>query len=247
MPSLVSGFDYGQSFENECRIEYSEQRPEPRATNGENPLTAYFDAHKEGPGIWKWRHYFDIYHRHFAKFIGQEVHILEIGVYSGGSLGMWRSYFGDRCHVYGIDIEEACKAYEDLGVQIFIGDQADRLFWKRFKRDVPNIDIVIDDGGHLPDQQMITLEELLPHIRTNGVYMCEDVHGTMHRFSTFVNGVTHSLNAFNVSDEGIAANPFQAAVQSVHHYPFVVVIEKLPVPRHEFQLERHGTQWEPFL
>jgi len=32
-----------------------------------NPLEAYFDAHIEGPGIWKWRHYFDVYDRHLEK------------------------------------------------------------------------------------------------------------------------------------------------------------------------------------
>lgn len=29
-----------------------------------NPLETSFNARVEGPGIWKWRHYFDIYHRH---------------------------------------------------------------------------------------------------------------------------------------------------------------------------------------
>src|SRR5690348_2802772 len=48
----------------------------------QNPLEQYCNAHTIGPGIWKWRHYFDIYHRHFQKFIGREVHLIEIGVYS---------------------------------------------------------------------------------------------------------------------------------------------------------------------
>lgn len=44
----------------------------------------YFVTHNTGPGIWKWLHYFDIYHRHLQKFRGKEVNILEIGIYSGG-------------------------------------------------------------------------------------------------------------------------------------------------------------------
>jgi hypothetical protein len=59
-----------------------------------NPLRRFFEAHKRGHGIWKWNHYFEIYHRHFSKFRGREVHILEIGIYSGGSLEMWKDYFG---------------------------------------------------------------------------------------------------------------------------------------------------------
>src|SRR5690242_2489204 len=95
----------------------------------DNPLRAFFNARTEGHGIWKWDHYFDAYHRHFARFRGTEVHILEIGIYSGGSLEMWRNYFGPRCHVYGVDVEEACRRYEDAQTTVFIGDQADRAFW----------------------------------------------------------------------------------------------------------------------
>src|SRR4051812_8731031 len=56
-----------------------------------NPLRASFDAVTSGPGVWKWLHYFDIYHRHLERFVGKPVTIVEIGVYSGGSLSMWRS------------------------------------------------------------------------------------------------------------------------------------------------------------
>src|SRR3954453_17281724 len=60
------------------------------SSNGEfepsGPLRAHFEANREGPGIWKWLHYFDIYERHLKRFVGREVRILEVGVYSGGSL-----------------------------------------------------------------------------------------------------------------------------------------------------------------
>ena len=48
--------------------------------------------------------------RDFKKFIGCEVHVVEVGIYSGGSLAMWRDYFGSKCHVYGIDIAEECDS-----------------------------------------------------------------------------------------------------------------------------------------
>ena len=73
-----------------------------------NPLEAYFDSVTEGPGIWKWRHYFAIYHRHLQRFVGKAPRVLEIGIYSGGSLPMWLHYFGDGTQVYGVDIEPAC-------------------------------------------------------------------------------------------------------------------------------------------
>jgi hypothetical protein len=221
-----------------------------------NPLRAYFDSHKEGRGIWKWLHYFDIYDRHFRRFRGREVHVLEIGVYSGGSLSMWKDYFGKACRIYGVDIEEACKAYEDDVTRIFIGDQADRNFWKRFKEQVPILDIVIDDGGHEPNQQIVTLEELLPHLRPGGVFLCEDVCGTFNRFASYMNGCIHDLNASDSMIGNLATNErrqtckttgFQSAIRSIHSYPFVTVIEKNETPLTELVAPKHGTQWEPFL
>src|SRR5690349_20995738 len=162
-----------------------------------NPLRTYFDTLVEGPGVWKWLHYFDLYHRHLEKFVGRDMSLVEVGVYSGGSLGMWRHFFGPGCHIHGIDIEEACREYEGPGTTIHIGDQADRAFWARFRRAVPDVDVFIDDGGHEPEQQMVTLEEMLPHLRPGGVYVCEDVHGVGNGFAAFVQSLSDALNAFS--------------------------------------------------
>jgi hypothetical protein len=159
-----------------------------------NHLRTFFDNRKVGAGIWKWLHYFEIYERHFSRFRGQEVHIAEIGIYSGGSLEMWRDYFGPRAYIYGVDIEPRCKVYEHDRVKVFIGDQADKSFWREFRTRVPKLDIVIDDGGHEYEQQLTSLEELLPHLRPGGVYLCEDVHGAFNRFASYVGGLAHKLN-----------------------------------------------------
>jgi SAM-dependent methyltransferase len=224
-------------------------------TDQSNPLRAFFDAHRAGPGIWKWQHYFDVYERHFRRFRGQEVHVLEIGVYSGGSLGMWRDYFGPGAHVYGVDIESACKAYEQDMVKVFIGDQADRGFWRRFRAEVPRLDIVIDDGGHLYHQQRTTLEELLPHLRPGGVFVCEDVHGEFHPFASYMSGMAQMLNGGDVTNHlddserrlVSKATPFQSAIGSVSFYPLVIVIEKNLSAVPELVAPKHGDQWQPFL
>src|SRR6185437_3589006 len=166
---LWRGFKNWSSFTDWCRA----TPIAPAETS--NTLLEYFNSHTEGRGIWKFLHYFPIYERYFSQFRGKEVHILEIGIYSGGSLEMWREYFGPRCSVYGVDIEPNCKTYENSSVRVFIGDQSDRTFWKDFKKQVPILDIVIDDGGHEPEQQIATLEELLPHLRPGGIYLCEDI------------------------------------------------------------------------
>ena len=217
----------------------------------ENPLAAYFQSHTEGRGIWKWLHYFEVYHRHLRRFVDQEVHVVEVGIYSGGSLDMWKHYFGPKCHLYGVDIEPACKAYESTRTRVFIGDQADRRFWQGFKREIPNVDVFIDDGGHHPEQQIVTLEEMLPHLRPGGVYVCEDVHGTQNGFSAYVRGMADNLNAQSgpraAQELGFSATPFQRAIHSFHFYPFVCVIERHSEPLEELVAPKHGTEWQPFL
>jgi hypothetical protein len=221
-----------------------------------NPLREFFNNRKEGSGIWKWNHYFDIYDRHFCKFRGQEVHVLEIGVYSGGSLEMWRDYFGSKAHIYGVDIEPACRAYETDSVEIVIGDQGDRQFWREFRRKVPVLDIVIDDGGHQPEQQIVSVEELLPFLRPGGVYLCEDVTGEFNQFASYIHGLGHRLNDYSLYREFpddnsrrlvCGSTPFQCSVGSIHLYPFVTVLERNPFEVAELVAPKHGTEWQPYL
>lgn len=220
--------------------------------SGQNPLLAFFEDRKAGRGIFKWRHYFEIYDRHFNRFRGREVNVLEIGVYSGGSLEMWRDYFGAQSHIYGVDIQPKCKAYEASSITISVGDQSDRDFWKRFKATTPPLDIVIDDGGHQPEQQVISFEELFPVLRPGGLYVCEDLGGSFNGFMMYAQGLVHDLN----SSEGVVGHPelrerrqvckttsFQSAVGSVHFYPFVVVVERTGSAVSELISSMHGTDW----
>jgi hypothetical protein len=204
-------------------------------------LWKYFDRHKDGRVIFKWTHYFDIYDRHFNKFVDRNIQVVEVGVLGGGSLEMWQHYFGDKCHATGIDIDARCKKFEDHRTTIFIGDQADREFWKTFRESTPPVDVFIDDGGHMPEQQIVTLEEILPYLRPGGVYLCEDIHGISNRFAAYAQRLADHLNAASLkpgrdskSRHTSLAGGFQAAVCSVHFYPFVVVIEKASAPISEF-------------
>jgi hypothetical protein len=233
----LRGFGYASNFNESHQASRSGALP----TRNLNPLLEYFHNHKTGPGIWKWEHYFEIYERHFSKFVGQPVDVMEIGIYSGGSLGMWRSYFGERSRIFGVDIEPACKVYEAPGINVHIGDQGSRDFWTSFKREVSGIDILIDDGSHAGEDQMVTLEEMLPHIRPGGVYLCEDVHGLHHGLVSFASGLISDLNAGRRGPSG-----FQKSLHSVHFYPFVLVLEKHSQPISEFQAPKYGTEWQPF-
>jgi hypothetical protein len=240
IPYVLRGMAYAAGYRE------SGGAPAPDVASERNRLREFFEARKTGPGIWKWIHYFDIYHRHLEKFVGREAHVMEIGVYSGGSLEMWRDYFGKDCRVYGVDLQAACKAYENEYTKIFIGDQADRDFWRSLK--LPALDVLIDDGGHRPEQQIATLEEMLPRLRPGGVYLCEDIHGPNHGFGAYLQGLLRDMNAMHSTGPGkpVQPSPLQAAIQSIHFYPYVVVIEKSRAPLSELSAPKHGTEWQPF-
>jgi hypothetical protein len=247
LPSRYTrGSVFARNWKERSSVEHSETGS-PKSQTLPNPLWKYFTNHTAGHGIWKWEHYFDIYHRHFSKFVGTPVKVLEIGIDSGGSLDMWKSYFGSECHVYGVDIEEACKTYEREKVTVFIGDQEDPDFWTQFNNQVQGIDVLIDDGGHTPNQQMVTLEQMLPYLRPGGVYLCEDIYGIDHGFAAFVGGLITELNKKSGgSGPGFKPTPFQSACHSIHFYPYVVVIEKHLDAPSRFVAPKHGTKWQPF-
>ena len=214
-----------------------------------NDLDDYFENHKEGHGIWKWKHYFEIYDSHFNKFRNEPVTILEIGIYSGGSLEMWKTYFGNKCNIIGLDIEESCKVYNEERVSVYIGDQADRSFWKKLRKEVKSVDIIIDDGGHLPHQQLVTLEESLDMLSPGGVYLCEDITGKFNPFLSYLDGLKRALHddSQKHSKGGVQPNFFQKMIKSVTYYPFVVVLEKRDRELERLHSPKRGTIWQPFF
>lgn len=211
-----------------------------------NDLEQFFDQHS-GRLIHKWRHYFEIYDRHFSRFRGKPINIVEFGVSQGGSLQMWRHYFGPEAKVFGVDINPNCKQFEETGVQIFIGDQADRDFLRSLARTLPPIDILIDDGGHTMQQQIRTFEELFPCVAPHGVYLCEDLHtsywkrfgGGYRRRGSFIEyskGFVDALHAWHTRQpRRFEVSEFTRTVHSVHYYDSIVVVEKRPMsaPTHQ--------------
>src|SRR5687768_8897784 len=98
-----------------------------------NDLERFFEAN-QGRYIHKWQHYFEVYDTYFARYRDTEVTVLEIGVSQGGSLQMWKHYFGKKAKIYGVDVNPACQALEEENISIFIGSQADRNVLRQLKQ-----------------------------------------------------------------------------------------------------------------
>lgn len=138
-------------------------------------LHRYF-LNNGGKRLHKWLHYFDVYERHLSRFRGRSPVMLEVGVFGGGSLAMWRDYLGPGAQIVGLDINPACKAHAGEGVDIFIGSQDDPALLAQILAKYPQIDIVLDDGSHVMQHMITTFQHLYPRVSANGVYLVEDTH-----------------------------------------------------------------------
>ena len=202
-----------------------------------NPLEQYFrnnDSHL----IHKWMHYFEIYHRHFERFRGRPVVVLEFGVNQGGSLEMWRDYFGPDAKIYGVDIDPRCLKYEGDNIRILIGDQADKEFLQRLVDEIEApIDVVIEDGGHRMRQQKMTFRHIYPHMSDDGCFLTEDTHtsyragygGGFRRrgtFMQFAKNKVDQLNAWHSKTEDLQVDEFTRTTDSIHFYDSIVVFER---------------------
>ena len=132
----------------------------------------------------KYKKYFPIYDHLFSSYIDKKITFVEIGIENGGSLHMWRKFFGPKARIIGIDLNPECKLFEKDGFEIFIGNQSEPDFWREFFNKVGKVDIILDDGGHTNDQQIITTTSCVPFINDAGLMVIEDTHASyMQEFS----------------------------------------------------------------
>ena len=126
----------------------------------------------------KIKSYFDVYEKLFLKLRNKPIVFIEIGVLNGGSLFMWRDYFGRNAKIIGIDLNPEAKQWQDHGFDIFIGNQSDPNFWREILKKYPEVDVVLDDGGHTYEQQIMTTEILKPYVKDGGLIVIEDTHSS---------------------------------------------------------------------
>jgi predicted O-methyltransferase YrrM len=187
--------------------------------------------------IHKWMHYFEIYERHFAKFRGKPMSMLEFGVLHGGSLQMWKYYFGKEARIYGADINPRCAELAEEQIEILLADQEDRESLRAICRKLPPFDIILDDGGHTMKQQVITFEETWNHLKEGGIYLCEDLHTSYwpafgggfrlpHTFVEYTKQLIDQLNAWYSQEPQLQVEEHTRSTFAVHYYDSIVVIEK---------------------
>ncbi len=186
--------------------------------------------------IHKWTHYFPIYERYFHQYIGKPMVFIEIGIGEGGSLQMWKKYFGPLARIVGIDIIPGCKEFEEEQIYVRIGNQSDQVFLQEIINEFDTPDIILDDGSHMMADVISSFNFLYPRIDRKGIYMVEDLHtaywdeyqGGLGRDGTFIEKCKILIDELNAEHTRGKLNetPFSEATLSMHFYDSVVVFEK---------------------
>jgi hypothetical protein len=171
-------------------------------------LGRLFFAH-EGREVHKWLQYLPAYDEQFGRFrqgfplpdgSRRPLRLLEIGVAQGGSLQLWRRYFGPDAVIFGIDIDPRVKAVDDTDLEVRIGSQVDPEFLRGVVAEMGGVDVVLDDGSHQAQHMRASFDVLFPLLSDGGLYAVEDLHamywwrfgGGYRRPGTFI-GVVRRL------------------------------------------------------
>ena len=186
---------------------------------------------KSGDYSTKWEKYFEVYDHIFGKFKNKKITFVEVGILNGGSLQIWKNYFHPDSRIIGIDLNPACKKFEKNGIEIFIGDQSDENFWESFFKKVGKIDVILDDGGHTNNQQIITTLKSIPNINDDGILMIEDTHTSyMRKFSnpnkySFINFTKKIIDDVNFKHPYLEQFKFSLNnyIYSIQYFESIVV------------------------
>lgn len=224
-------------------------------------LQEIYEQH-EGRLLNKWSHYIGIYDQYFSKYRNKEIVFLEIGIAHGGSLQIWRKYFGEKALIIGVDINSECKKFEEGNTKVFIGSQEDPAFLQQLKKEVPMADILLDDGGHTMKQQITTFNILFDHVKEDGIYACEDLHTSYwdaygggyknkHSFIEFSKNFIDNIHGWHATKKDSAKmfNKITESVFGVHYFDSILLLEKkkMAAPQNTFkgetQLSHHYTDY----
>lgn len=184
--------------------------------------------------------YLPYYWRHFRDIRNDVRQVLEIGVQSDKSIRMWEEFFPNAT-IYGIDIDQNCKQFEGGRRRIFIGSQADTIFLEEVTRQAGGaFDIIIDDGSHYVNHQLISFDFLFPRLKNHGIYVIEDTGSCVRDYNlrtvksisrllkhiyypTFDIGVEH---IGNLSEFPVGASWADKNIRSIVFYRWICFIER---------------------
>ena len=197
--------------------------------------------------VHKWLHYLPIYDRSLGPYAGSAVRMLEIGVYQGGSLDLWRKFLGPGAVIFGIDIDAGCAQFDGIAGKVRIGSQDDPVFLRKIVQEMGGLDIVLDDGSHVASHQRASFEVLFPLLSDSELYIIEDLHtsywpwlgGGLRRKGTGIEFLKSKIDDMHrhYLDKDMNSEKFIPEIESIQFFDSIaVVVKKRQLPRHHVKI-----------
>jgi len=120
--------------------------------------------------------YLQHYEEYFAPLYGRDIKLLELGIYHGGSLLLWRDVF-EKGTIVGLDLNSVSIADPSNRIHIYQGEQQDTALLDRIARECApgGFDVIIDDCSHIGELTRISFWHLFDnHLKPGGLYVIED-------------------------------------------------------------------------
>jgi hypothetical protein len=189
--------------------------------------------------------YMDNYEFHFERLRYKKTKILEIGIggytnpnEGGGSLKMWKEYF-ENGNIYGFDIDDKL-GLDDERIKVFKGSQVDNIFLDSLLNELPDLNIVIDDGSHYPAHVIHTFNFIFPRLKSGTIYVVEDTqtsywrsmggdynnHSNLNTTMNYFKFLADGLNFREFADPGYQPTYFDLNITSIHFYHNLIFIYK---------------------
>lgn len=204
--SILSMFDEPSSSQAETNSSTSDESFELPQYHSEAPLRPrtppdnigefglaelfnFFGSDKDRNG------YSQIYHTLFHRMKDDEIDLLEIGIgtmipgvvssmvgYSldgyapGGSLRAWSHYF-PKGQIVGVDVQPDTQFDDAERIETYLCDSMDPKKVSELREKLNRqFDIIVDDGSHFDQHQLITLKNFFPLVKDGGIYVIEDIY-----------------------------------------------------------------------
>ena len=117
-----------------------------------------------------------VYESLFGHLRGHPVEMLELGLWGGGCLHLWRDFFGQASKITGLDINPIDPKFIDNERTFFYqGNQIDEPLMEKIGRERGPFDVIVDDASHSGHETWASLLLLWRWLKPGGIYVVEDI------------------------------------------------------------------------
>ena len=103
---------------------------------------------------------------------------VEIGVYTGHSLRMWKRYF-PLAKIVGLDNDPLVISQGVTDCELIACDQSKPTELEEIKGRIKYADVILDDGSHKMYDQQKSLATLFDSLKSGGLYIIENLHTSL--------------------------------------------------------------------